>query len=137
MPVDLVVNKGSKIRSTDGFIDPCSRIPDAHQHAAGAVELRPDAQDARPVGDGAHRFDAVHDEIHDDLLQLNLVAQRRWQRRRQLRLDGHVPAPQRTHREPEDLPDGLIDIERAVFGLAMRKQRPDAPDHFAGAVALR
>ena len=77
MPVDLVVNKGSKMRSRMACIDPGSRIPDAHQHAAGAIDLRPDVQDARPVGDGAHRIRAVHDEIHDDLLQLDSVAQRR------------------------------------------------------------
>jgi len=35
-------------------------------------------QDARPVSDGAHRIRAVHDEIHDYLLQLHSVTQYLW-----------------------------------------------------------
>ena len=89
--------------------------------------MRPDVQDARPARNGAHRIRAVHDEIHDNLLQLDSVAQRLRQRRRQLRLDDHVPASQRTHRQFKDVSDGVIDVEFDVLGLAMLEERPMRP----------
>src|SRR5215467_12927557 len=65
----------------DGLVDSGSRILDTHKHSVGAIDVRPDAQDARPVSDGAYRIRAVHDEIHDDLLQLDSIAQCLWHRR--------------------------------------------------------
>jgi hypothetical protein len=84
-------------------------------------------QDAKTVRNSAHRIRAVHDEVHDNLLQLNSVAQRLWQRRRQLRLDDHAPTAQRTHRQFNDVSYGVIDVEFDVVGLGMLEERPNGP----------
>src|ERR1019366_41161 len=48
-------------------------IADGYQHIAGLIPVRADLQQPRPVLDGVHRFDAIHDQIKDHLLQLHSV----------------------------------------------------------------
>ena len=136
MPVDLVVNNGSKmrLRMASSIPVPESLIVTSTLPASPPCDA--DAQDAWPVGDGAHRIGAVHDEVHDDLLKLNAVAQRRRKFRGQDGLDRDAAAAQRADCQREHLADGVVDIECDVFGLAMPEKRPDAPDHLARAVAL-
>src|ERR1700736_2487673 len=44
-----------------------TRIRHADDDVVSIVELRPDHQDTRTIRDHAHRVDAVHDEIENDL----------------------------------------------------------------------
>ena len=54
--------------------EPRTRILDRNEQIAGPVDLRSYPQHPRLAHDRAHRLDAIHDQIEDDLLQLNPVA---------------------------------------------------------------
>jgi hypothetical protein len=56
------------------WIESRTGIHDRDQHIARLLELRNDPQYPPPVRDRAHRLDAIHDQIKDDLLQLDTVA---------------------------------------------------------------
>ena len=51
------------------------------QNLAGLILSRPDHQLARPVRDRLHRFNAVDDEVEDDLLQLDPIGEDQGQGR--------------------------------------------------------
>src|SRR6266849_3316013 len=57
-----------------GWIESRTDICDRDQHVARLLELRSNSQYPRPVHDRAHCLDAIHDQIEDDMLQLDTVA---------------------------------------------------------------
>ena len=121
---------------TDRFLDSNSRVPDRDLNAAFAVDLRFNPQDARSLGHAAHGIRSVHDQVHDDLLQLDAISQCKRKVRGQRRLNGHRTAPQRGPRQRQDLPDRVIRVERNVVRLAMFEQLANARDHLACTRAL-
>ena len=61
-------------------INPWAGIAHRHEHTtAGPALLGLDRQLSRPILDRAHCFDSVQDQVHDDLLELNTIAQNRRQ----------------------------------------------------------
>ena len=56
------------------WIESRTDIHDRDQHIARLLELRTNSQYPRPVHDRAHCLDAIHDQVKDDLLQLDPVA---------------------------------------------------------------
>ena len=98
-----------------------------------AVKSRFDLQDARSLGIRTHGVRAVHDKVHDHLLQLNAVAQYGREPSSQSKLDSNVSAPKCVSGEPQDFPNGLVDIERPIFQLAIPEKCSNAPDDIAGA----
>ena len=75
MPSDLVVKKASNSRLAFPAVPNQFRSLYRRPEFACFVLTRPDRQLASPVGDRLHRFDAVDDEIEDDLLQLDPIAE--------------------------------------------------------------
>src|SRR6266850_26872 len=65
-------------------IDPDAGILHGHQHLITLVRLRTNHQLARPVRDGRHRLDRIHDEVDEHLLQLDPITEHRSQGRRQV-----------------------------------------------------
>ena len=55
-------------------IDSRSGILDCNNHFVGCPDLRSYGECPRALRHGAHGFAGVHDQIENDLLQLNLVA---------------------------------------------------------------
>jgi hypothetical protein len=56
-----------RIYSRPGIFD------DDHDTGTLLNEIRSDPQQTDAIGDGAHRFDGVHEQVHKDLLQLGLI----------------------------------------------------------------
>ena len=87
IPWALVVKNASKIRlSSFGSIP----MPESRTATSTSSEFCLSdriTRMPRPICDGAHRFDAVQDQIHDHLLQLDPVAHRGRQIGGQLGLD--------------------------------------------------
>ncbi len=76
MPSRRVVKKASNRRSRSGGIDAGAGV--AHRQDDGPRLLRRpadlDGEATRPVADAVHRLDAVHQQVHDDLLELHAIA---------------------------------------------------------------
>ena len=106
------------------------------QNLAGFLLVRPDHQLAQPVRDRLHRFDAVDDEIEDDLLQLDPVAEDQAQGRGELHPQRHPVADQLVMQQGDHLVDDFIDVERHFLIGGLVDQRADALDHFARPVAV-
>ena len=80
MPPAFVVKKGSKTCSAIAGSSPGPGVFYRDEHAGRRFATCFDPEEARPIGDEAHGFHRVHDQIEHNLLQLNLVAHygRRW-----------------------------------------------------------
>ena len=74
IPLDFVVKKGSKIRSS---FAPSIPVPVSSMATKTAEDSRTTSerypQQARTIGDGVHRFDCIHDQIHKNLFQLRSI----------------------------------------------------------------
>ena len=79
MPLGFVVKKASNKRSMISGAIPGPESSTAISTAAGPVALRSHAQHPRFVRARAHRLNGVHDQIQDDLLQLDPVPHDRSQ----------------------------------------------------------
>jgi hypothetical protein len=60
-------------------------VSHGNEHLIGSQPFRPYHDVSRPIGNGAHCFDAILDQIHKHLLQLDAVAGRVRQIVNQLR----------------------------------------------------
>ena len=101
IPWDLVVKNASKIRFSFFGIDADAGVSHRYQQFIRALHLGTDHQTPRPIGNIAHRLDAIQDQIHDHLLQLDPVAHRGWEIGGQLGLESHLvsrPRPLRSER---------------------------------------
>jgi hypothetical protein len=74
------------------------------------VELRPNRQLAGAIHDGAHRVDAIHDEVENDLLQLNAVGHDHRKVWMQLRQDRDAVSMQLITGKRKHFRDRAVDI---------------------------
>ena len=74
-PVGLCREEGIKNMLQVHGVKTNTGIRHANDDVASVVGLRPDRQDPRPITDCTHRVDAVHDEVKNDLLQLDSIGQ--------------------------------------------------------------
>src|SRR6266702_1467716 len=89
-------------------------IPDPDEQAARCILLRRDEQLSRSLGDAAHRFDGVHDQVEDHLLQLDSISLNRRQCIRELRPHRHVVLQRFAVRQSNDLEDRFVDLEEIL-----------------------
>ena len=120
MPPDLVVKKASNSRSAFSAANPTPQSLTVTRIWLGFLLVRPDHQLARPVRDRLHRFDAVDDEIEDDLLQLDPIAEDQAEGRGEFHPQRHPVAEQFAMQQGDHLVDDFIDVERhfLIGGLA-------------------
>jgi len=66
------------------------------------------SQHTGPIGDGAHRFDRVHNQIHKYLMQLASIGQQLWEVISQISCDRHSLIPQIEINHGEYLSDEVV-----------------------------
>src|SRR5258708_8465847 len=104
------------------WIESRTDIHDRDQHVARLLELRNNSQYPRPVHDRAHRLDAIHDKIKDNLLQLDTVAREGSDTVRELGLKRNILSSQLTAQQDEDLSDRVVDVELRHLELGLPGQ---------------
>ena len=90
----------------------------------------------RPIRDRLHRFNTIHYQIDDHLLQLDPIGQDDGQGWRQLDPPANMARGQFALNQRYDLINDAVDIERLFLRLGVLSQRADASDHFGRPVAL-
>ena len=130
------MKKASNSRSAFSAANPTPQSRHRDQNLACIILARPDHQLARPVRDRLHRFNAVDDEIEDDLLQLDPIAEDRGKGRGEFHSQRHPVAGQFVMQQADHLVDDFIDVERRLLIGSLVDQRADALDHFARPVAV-
>src|SRR6266851_2641313 len=114
-------------------LDSGARILHRNEYLIGLVLARSYPQFATAACHGTQGLDAVHQKIHDNLLELDAVAIDRWKRRPEVEpqrytINVDLPADQR-----DDVVDDFIDVELHGFERALLGQRTDARNHVARA----
>ena len=71
-------------------VDADTGVVHGHRDLIALGGPRSDRQLPRPVADACHGLDPVHDEIEDDLLQLNPIAEHGRQRGRKVDSQRHA-----------------------------------------------
>src|SRR6476659_9897482 len=83
-----------------------------------------------------HGFDAVQDEVDDDLLQLHAVTEDRVKARIKVEPQLHPIIKHLALHQADDVMDQIVDIERSILRVGLFGQSTQALDHLAGAVAV-
>ena len=135
-PSDLVVKKGSKMRCAMAGSSPG---PVSSTVTCGTVRLGEgdgDGQLPFAVRDRCHGLDAVHDQVQQHLLQLNLVAQHGLRAGGQIGVQHDAVLLQFAAGERQHFLDGVADVELGQLRPGFLGERPQAADHVAGTVSL-
>ena len=84
----------------------------------------------------SHRFDAIHDQVQQNLLQLNSVAQHRSISSGQVGLERDAVAPQLDSGERQHFSYDVVDIEPGQLRTGLLDERPQTANHVACARAV-
>jgi hypothetical protein len=114
IPPAFVVKKGSKMCSAIAGSS-SARSLHRNQDTVWCFAPRADPKPARAIGDGAHRFHPVHDQIEDNLLQLNPVTNRDGRRFCQFGSDNDLANAQLGVHDRECFAEQVIDIDPGSF----------------------
>ena len=87
MPSDFVVKNPSKMRSVFAGSMPAPVSSTLTRTLLKFVNLASDPQVPRTILDRSHGVDCIHDQVQENLLQLNPVRQNRRKNRIQLQID--------------------------------------------------
>ena len=113
-PTALVVKNGSKIR---GRTSAASRAVIRHLH--DHLVARPPGGDFNATalpGARLDRLHCIHDNVHDDLINLGLLARDPWQVREVL-FDRDSTSLQSASDQLQAARDGLVDVHPVVLGM--------------------
>ncbi len=91
---------------------------------------------ARPLADIAHRFDGVHNQIQDYLLQLDAIASNERQALCELCLQRDAIAQQLASCHPDDLEDRFVDVQLISPWRGLLDEGAYAADDLAGSIAV-
>ena len=83
-----------------------------------------------------HRFDAVDDQVHDDLLQLHAIPDDAGQIGRQFRPGRYVVASRLAAQEGDGLPNDLVYINKLPLRRALLELRANSSDNLGGALCV-
>ena len=117
-------------------IEPAAGIAHLNQDDVRAVVPRHDRQEARAVADGAHGLDRIHDQVEEHLLQLDPVARHARQRPVELRPPRDAVAARLVLRQREHFQELLVDVQAVLAHHLALRQRADARDDVARALAV-
>jgi hypothetical protein len=99
----------------DRRIQPRPGVFHRNQDTVWCFAPRADPKPARAIGNGAHRFHPVHDQIEDNLLQLNPVTNRDGRRFCQFGSDNDPANAQLGVHDRECFAEQVIDIDPGSF----------------------
>jgi len=118
-----------RVEDPVGIAKPIAAI--AHFDLDSSVILMPrhDAQASHVDVDVLHRFDAVADEVQDDLLHLHVIGDCRGKIRIEVEVKLDVGRCQPVTEKITHFADHRIQIDRVRFAFGLAEQRPDAADH--------
>ena len=114
---------------------PDAGVADRHQHSLVVRSPRCDRELARPVH-FLHGLDAVHDEVHHDLLQLHPIAHRLGQIGGQVRPDRYAVSHGFAAQQDDHLPDQVVHIHRRPFRCALLEEQENPADDFGRACSV-
>ena len=80
-----------------------------------------------------HRLERIHDQIQQDLLQMDGIGRDRWKTRSQLSLDRRRAPKQIGMQEPQHFDDDLIQINRAPLSFTLADKTMDPVNDVARA----
>src|SRR6185369_17971090 len=110
-------------------------IGDGNLHAAGVGSVR--MQSYFPAGaDVCHRVGPVHDQIEQDLLQLDAVALDRRQVRSQIENHVDVAIEQIAADDAEDVEHDIVHVQAPVIRAILAQHRPQPADHLTCALVV-
>src|SRR5882672_2190317 len=117
------------------WIEATTGILNLNQHAV-LVLCRLDDQLSRPIDQGTHRVDAIHDQVDQDLLQLYPVAARTWQVSGKISAQGNTVSGQLIAQEPSDVLNHFIDVQFGPFRIALYQLCANSRNDRACAVSV-
>src|SRR5882724_119083 len=106
---------------------PHAGIADTHHKLLVSRSVRLDGEVARPIHI-LHRIDAVHDEVHHDLLQLHAIAHDLRKTWRQLHPDRDGVPRRLAAQEDDHLLDDLVYIDLLTFRNTLLEEQTDPAD---------
>src|SRR5438270_159397 len=104
--------------------NPHAGVADGHQGLLVLSALRGDDELPGPV-DILHRLDAVHQEVHQHLLQLHAISQDPGNARRQLGPDGDRVSRRLAAQEGNRLSNDFVDIDQFPLRSPLLEEHPD------------
>ena len=87
-----------------------------------------------PVRNRNHGLNSIHDQIQNDLPQLDPISQDTWEVVSKLSSTGHSAIFKLTLHKPHHFADQVVDIEPGPLLLALLQHSLDAPDDVAPAL---
>src|SRR3984893_772022 len=112
-----------------------ARIAYGDEHAVRRVQTRVDQQLARSLADLAHRFDGVHDQVQDHLLQLDSISPDARQTVRELGLQQDAMPPHLAPCQGDRFEDRFVDVQAGLPRRELLDEGANAADDFAGLIA--
>ena len=107
------------------WIESCSRILDLDQHTVG-VHCRLDEQFPWSIRDHTHGFDAIHNQVDQDLLSLHAVGTHARKITAEISPQRYTAPNQLTAQEHSQLLNNLINVHRNSLGCALLQKRADS-----------
>ena len=132
MPWSLVVNSGLEDLTEVGGINSNPGILDRHLYTIVPVQFGFYGQHTRLYR--PHGIDGIHDQIQNDLLQLDLIAKHRRNSIVEFRFKIDPMFPQIDVDQLQNCPDQFVDIDRRFVFRVLSEHRPDVRDDVACAV---
>ena len=122
-PVSFSCVEGVKQLVHDLRVDADAGIPHGHAHTIALFSLRSDQQPPWAVVNAQHRVGSIAQQIQDDLLELDPIANNSRQVLSKLRLKNDSVSVEVTRRQGNDLARGLIQVQRFERELFLAEER--------------
>ena len=123
-PVTFCCVEGVKQLVHDLRVDPDAGIAYHHAHTIAPLSLGSDQQLPWAVINAYHRVGSIAQQVQDDLLELDPIANDSRQVLSKFRLKNDSASVQVTRRQRNDLARGLIQIERLECEFFLAEERP-------------
>src|SRR5207247_4511940 len=114
--------------------DPAATV--AHRDAYDAVGADAGRDGEATIVAGPHRIEAIHDQVEDDLLELNAIGEDHGQSGRELEIDGHPPGGRVAPYQADHVLNAGIDVERSLVRVVLFEQGPQTVDHIDGSLVV-
>src|SRR5262249_56847545 len=95
-----------------------------HRDAHGAVGAGPGRDGEVTIGAVPHGVEAIHDQVQDDLLELNSIRQHHGQGRGELGVDRYTSDDRIAPHETDDVLDDGVEVEGCLVRVVLLHERP-------------
>src|SRR5208337_1235121 len=117
-------------------VNTCPRVFNRYLHLVRVNVPGGDHQFSCPVTYFAHRFDSIHDQVQDHLLQLHLIAENRKNVIPKPRSDNHGVSLRFVANEAEDFADGFVQVQLFSRRYGLLCQGANPGDDFTGSLPV-